>query len=135
MKLEDVFTVTEAAKKWGLDVSTLRRACEEYGIFKRNVECRKSGSTWLITRKGMERVYGKLTVEDLGNCQKVIIPAEYRDGVPDEEISDLFIAECLERLRQNGYHISTGDLMDPEILPDGSIEVYVEVLLSPTGEA
>ncbi|CUH97531.1 hypothetical protein P22_3662 [Propionispora sp. 2/2-37] len=57
MELTDVMTVTEAAERWGLDVSTLRYACIK-GKFT-NSETRKSGSVWLITYQGMERVYGK----------------------------------------------------------------------------
>lgn len=58
MKLIDVMTVTEAAAKWNKDVSTLRYACIG-GAFTNN-EARKSGSTWLITKKGMERHYGPM---------------------------------------------------------------------------
>ncbi len=68
MKLVDIMTITEAAKKWNkvnrngkkneLNVSTIRYACIK-GRFKEN-EARKSEGTWLITAAGMERLYGPM---------------------------------------------------------------------------
>ena len=55
-KLEEVFTATEAAELWGLDASTVKRSCWQ-GRFKQH-EARKAGGTWLVTRAGMERLYG-----------------------------------------------------------------------------
>ncbi len=56
--LDNVYTFSEAAQKWGLcDGSVLRNAVRQ-GRFKEG-EYRQSGSVWLITREGMERVYGK----------------------------------------------------------------------------
>jgi len=124
--LSEVLTFSEACEMWGLDSSTLRHAIRDNRFYPG--EYRKSGKFWIILKSAMERVYGKLTVEDLGNCQKVLIPAEYRAGIPDEEISDEFISECLERLRQYGHNISNGEIMETEILEDGSIETYIESL-------
>jgi hypothetical protein len=59
--LEEVMSVTEAAELWGLKPVTVRLACTGYSRAKprfRDDEARKSGSTWLVTRTGMERVYG-----------------------------------------------------------------------------
>ena len=59
--LEEVMTVTEAAKRWGKAVITVRQACTGYkkapARFQTN-EARQSGSTWLITIDGMTRVFG-----------------------------------------------------------------------------
>lgn len=54
--LLEVITFKEAAELWELDTSTLRNSV----LRKRFLEgeYRKSGATWLITRKEMERVYG-----------------------------------------------------------------------------
>jgi hypothetical protein len=57
MKLIDIMTISEAAKEWGLDVSTLRYACIKDKFTDK--EARKSEGTWLITRRGMKRVYGE----------------------------------------------------------------------------
>lgn len=72
MKFEDVMTAAEAAERWGVSPVTVKQACSG----QRNTpprftsdECRKSKGTWLVTKKGMERVYGmakiKMTVKDL----------------------------------------------------------------------
>ena len=65
MTINDVLTASEAAKMYGLDESTLRRACtgqKGYPPRFTDEECRKSGRIWLITRAGMERVYGSKAV-------------------------------------------------------------------------
>lgn len=59
--LDEVMSVTEAAELWGLKPVTVRQACTGYSRAKPRFtaqEARKSGSTWLITKTGMERVYG-----------------------------------------------------------------------------
>lgn len=56
--LDDVYTLAEAAQKWGLsDGSVLRNAIRQ-GRFRED-EYRQSGATWLITKLAMQRVYGK----------------------------------------------------------------------------
>ena len=61
-KLDEVMTATEAAEKWGLATVTVRQACSGYAKsapkFTKE-EARRSGSTWLITVEGMERVFGE----------------------------------------------------------------------------
>ena len=55
--LDDVYTLAEAAQKWGLsDGSVLRNAIRQ-GRFRED-EYRQSGATWLITKPAMVRVYG-----------------------------------------------------------------------------
>ena len=72
MKFEDVLTSAEAAERWGISPVTIKQACAG----QRNTpprftksECRKSKGTWLVTKQGMERVYGtmkiRMTVKDL----------------------------------------------------------------------
>jgi hypothetical protein len=62
MNLADVMTAKEAAERWGKAEITIRQACSGYKKapprFNED-EFRKSGATWLITRQGMERVFGK----------------------------------------------------------------------------
>ncbi len=67
MTIDDVLTASEAAKMYGLDESTLRRACagqKGYPPRFTDAECRKSGRVWLITKAGMERVYGGEPVKE-----------------------------------------------------------------------
>ena len=64
--LDEVMTVSEAARRWDKDVRTIRQACTYYkGNPPRftSDEVRQSGRTWLITMEGMERVYGVPTVK------------------------------------------------------------------------
>jgi len=55
--LKNVMTFPEACKRWNLGESTLRKAALS-GRFTED-EVRKSEKTWLVTRTGMERLYGK----------------------------------------------------------------------------
>ena len=64
--LNEVMTVSEAARRWDKDVRTIRQACTYYKGNPprfRSDEVRQSGRTWLITMAGMERVYGVPTVK------------------------------------------------------------------------
>ena len=62
--LLEVMTTKEAAELWGKSHVTVKHLCT--GIqgrpprLQEGTECRKSGGTWLITRQGMERIYGKV---------------------------------------------------------------------------
>lgn len=62
MTFEDVMSTQEAAERWGKEASSVKHLCT--GIQGRpprltETECRKSGGVWLVTRQGMERLYGK----------------------------------------------------------------------------
>ncbi len=57
LAFEHIMTFPEAEKRWNLGTSTLRKAARS-GRFS-ECEARKSEKTWLVTRSGMERLYGK----------------------------------------------------------------------------
>lgn len=60
MKLEDVMTTQEAAERWNVTADSLKQNCR--GRVKNGFkegEFKKSGKMWLVTRQGMERLYGK----------------------------------------------------------------------------
>jgi hypothetical protein len=58
IKLKEVFTFSQAAKEYNLaDGSTLRRSVKD-GRFRED-EIQKLGNTWVVTKEGMERLYGK----------------------------------------------------------------------------
>lgn len=61
MKIEDVMTTQEAGELWGMPADTIKQVClgRIRGGFT-SEECRKSGKMWLVTKQGMERIYGKL---------------------------------------------------------------------------
>ena len=56
--IDNVFTAAEATKLWGLADSTIRRAYME-GRFRED-EAKKSKGTIMVTRAGMERLYGEI---------------------------------------------------------------------------
>lgn len=56
--LDEVMTTSEACTRWGLSESTLRNAIR-YNRLKEDVEYRKSGKVWLITKEAMLRLYGE----------------------------------------------------------------------------
>ena len=61
-KINEVMTATEAAERWGIAKVTVRQACSGYKKAPPRFtaeETRQSGSTWLITVEGMQRVFGK----------------------------------------------------------------------------
>lgn len=51
--LDRVFTAAGAAQKWGLGLSTVKRACQDSRI-----ECKKDAGTWIVTKEGMIKLYG-----------------------------------------------------------------------------
>ena len=61
--LDEVFSSAEAAERWRMDRTSVRQLCT--GVQGRpprlvvGEECKKSGGVWLVTRAGMERLYGK----------------------------------------------------------------------------
>ncbi len=60
MNLDDVMTTLEAGARWDVTPNALKQNCQ--GRVKngfREGEFRKSGRTWLVTRAGMERLYGE----------------------------------------------------------------------------
>ena len=55
--IHEVLTATEASRLWGLDDSTIKRACQ-HGRFDPH-EYRNSGTVWLVLRSAVERLYGE----------------------------------------------------------------------------
>mgnify|MGYP001642861474 CR=1 FL=1 len=72
MKFEDVMSAAEAAERWGISPVTVKQACSgQRNTPPRftNSECRKSKGTWLVTKQGMERLYGEeIKVLKVINC-------------------------------------------------------------------
>lgn len=62
MKLSDVLTCPEAAELWGIAEDKIKRFARE-GKFTEE-EARKTGKNWLITKQGMQRVFG----DQKGEC-------------------------------------------------------------------
>lgn len=62
----------------------------------------------------------------MNGFQKIVIPSTYRDGLSDEQISDEFVCDCLQRLKSLGEDIAKGGIETIDILQNGDIEVYIE---------
>lgn len=56
--IDEVITFAEATKIWGLGDSTLRSVARTNRL-QENVDFRKSGCIWLITRTAMIKLYGQ----------------------------------------------------------------------------
>lgn len=60
--LNEVMTAAEAGELWKISPRTIQQACSGYKgappRFTKN-EARKAGRIWLVTRQGMERLYGR----------------------------------------------------------------------------
>lgn len=59
-ELDDIMTTQEAAERWNVTADALKQNCR--GRVKKGFkegEFKKSGKMWLVTRQGMERLYGK----------------------------------------------------------------------------
>ena len=64
MTLDDIMTTAEAAERWGIAQTSVKQLCTgAQGRPPRLTaeECKKSGRTWIVTRAGMERLYGQET--------------------------------------------------------------------------
>lgn len=61
--IDKVLTFAEAEKLYGLAKGTLRKylyqTAKEKQRIKEDIDYRKSGNTWLITRSAMDRIYLK----------------------------------------------------------------------------
>lgn len=74
-ELNDVMTTQEAAERWNVTADALKQNCR--GRVKKGFlegEFRKSGKMWLVTRQGMERLYG----------EEVLISSETKDDTKIE---------------------------------------------------
>lgn len=59
--LQEVMTAAEAAEKWGKAPITVQQSCAGYKKAPPRFtsdEARKAGRIWLVTRAGMERLFG-----------------------------------------------------------------------------
>lgn len=59
INLDEILTLSEAAKKWGLaDGSTIRKAIEREKF--NSTEIKQAGAVWITTYKAMTRVFGEI---------------------------------------------------------------------------
>lgn len=56
----DIMDSKEAVSKWGIDDSTLRKRKNDFP----EGSIRKIGTSWAVTRYGMEKVFGKLEEDE-----------------------------------------------------------------------
>ena len=60
---DGLYALSDAAKIWGKDDSTLRHAIKN-NKFNENIDIKKFGKQWVITKAAMEREYGKPKAEE-----------------------------------------------------------------------
>ncbi len=88
MKLDDVMTTQEAGERWKVPADSIKQCCLKRYAIKQftNNEARKSGRNWLVTRQGMERLYGEepkmlKVINCTSNIHQVMGTAEtYKDA-------------------------------------------------------
>ncbi len=60
---DGLYALSDAAKIWCKDDSTLRHAIKN-NKFTENIDIKKFGKQWVITKAAMEREYGKPKAEE-----------------------------------------------------------------------
>ena len=75
-ELDDVMTTQEAGERWNVPADSINQCCLKRYANKQftDEEARKSGKNWLVTRQGMERLYG----------EEVLISSETKDDTKNE---------------------------------------------------
>lgn len=75
--LDEVLTAAEAAALYGLDDSTVKKACQEMRIL-----ARKSARTWLVIRADAEMLWGKRRRAFVSACigDDDVVTADLPDG-------------------------------------------------------
>ena len=60
-ELDDIMTTQEAGERWNVPADSIKQCCLKRYANKQftDDEARKSGKNWLVTRQGMERLYGE----------------------------------------------------------------------------
>ena len=107
--LNSVYTLKEAAEKWALaDGSSIRKAIERNKFY--NTEIKQSGSVWIVTENGMNRVFGQRDIKDkyIINIKQLLIMKtrinilEIKDEfgeISNEEREELFfVIKALQKL-------------------------------------
>lgn len=88
MKLDDVMTTQEAGERWKVPADSIKQCCLKRYAIKQftDTEARKSGRNWLVSRQGMERLYGEepkmlKVINCTSNIHQVMGTAEtYKDA-------------------------------------------------------
>ena len=83
---ENLMSLSDAAKQWHIDESTLRRAISS-GRFTENYDVKKFGKQWIITNDAMSREYGAISKH------KVLSDKKY-SPLHKREIYN-FMSQCL----------------------------------------
>ena len=76
MKFEDVMTTQEASERYRRTAHTIKQACESGRLLPE--ECRKSGKSWLVTRAGMNRLYGSVEKKTTYYAAEILNTGSYR---------------------------------------------------------
>lgn len=112
--LTEVFTSSEAEEKWGLQPGTVRSSCTR-GKLKEYIkkgQVKKSGNTWLVTKKAMEEVYGFMKPTHVFFSNQVGAPGD-KITLREEEIffkvQEIKDAENAENFKYAHYYYAQHD--------------------------
>lgn len=121
--LDKVFTLKEAAKKWLLaDGSTIRKAIEREKF--KDSEIKQSGSVWLVTSDGMERVFGPMGIDnsytinrkELFSILSKVYLKDVKEGFSSLTDRDKEVLEAMEKKVMNIFVNGYINLRDKKII-------------------
>lgn len=119
MNLDDVMTTQEAGERWNVPADSIKQCCLKRYAKKQftDDEARKSGKNWLVTRQGMERLYGK---EKIMKTYKITMnnetPIEITTNKADELLNALL--EMSYKGEKHGMNIPISFVEDATEIAD-----------------
>ena len=117
-ELDDIMTTQEAAERWIVTADSLKQNCR--GRVKngfREGEFKKSGKMWLVTRQGMERLYGKeKTMKTYKIAMNKETPIEITTNKADELLNALL--EMSYKGEKHGMNIPLSFVEDATEIAD-----------------
>lgn len=101
--INEVLTIKEASEIFDKEVSSLRRVLKGRKFIE-GIDYRKSGNTWLVTKKSLVDVYGESIKGGIDMESKMI---KIREKVL-ERVSNENIYECGEEITREEYYYCVG---------------------------
>ncbi|MCP8970553.1 helix-turn-helix domain-containing protein [Ectobacillus ponti] len=93
MNLDEVYSLQEAGKLWGVSDSNLRNALGKFRRFEKQISegtAKKSGGTWIVTKQAMEEVFGPMKEAEKMNKWQVIEKVAAVLGIDVKEAEQKF---------------------------------------------
>lgn len=122
--LQEVMTAAEAAELWGKAPITVQQACSGYKKGSPRflpTETRKAGRIWLITRTGMERVFGKR--KNMENISLYQFAHKLQKEDNWEELKNAPVDTAIELIKNEVYNVC-----DKFITNEQALKIYTCLL-------